>query len=146
MVEFIRRYGLYLAWLVAIVATSGSLYFSEVRNFVPCALCWWQRIYMYPQVLILGVASYFGDDKVVRYSLPLSLIGMGVSIYHYTGQKFPEMFPLGVCTGGVPCTAQYINWLGFITIPFLALIAFTLISAILGIKLYADTAARRRAA
>ncbi len=146
MTGFIRRYGLYLAWLVAMVATAGSLYFSEVRHFVPCSLCWWQRVLMYPQALILGIASYVGDEKVVRYVLPLSVIGMGTSLYHYAGQKFPEYFPLGACTGGVPCGTEYINVFGFITIPFLALIGFTLITVILGIKLVADNGARNRAA
>ncbi len=144
MIEAIRRYGLYFAWLVAIVATSGSLYFSEVRQFVPCALCWWQRIWMYPQVLLLGVASYFGDDKVARYSLPLALIGLGTSVYHYLGQTVPGFLPLGTCTGGVPCDMQYINWLGFISIPFLAGIAFLLISVILGVKVYADARLARQ--
>lgn len=146
MTDFIRRYGLYLAWLVSMVATGGSLYFSEVALFVPCPMCWWQRIFMYPLVLILGVASYVGDQKVVRYALPFSVIGMGVSAWHYAGQKFPELFPLGVCRGGVPCTTEYINWAGFITIPFLAFTAFTLITVILGIKAYADRRAVASAA
>lgn len=141
-----RRYGLYLAWLVAVIATGGSLYFSEVRNFVPCALCWWQRIWMYPQVVVLGVASYVNDAKAVRYVLPLSVIGLGTSVYHYLGQKVQGFLPLGACTGGVPCTAEYINWLGFITIPFLAGCAFLLITVILALKLYADSRAQSSAA
>lgn len=146
MTEFIRRYGLYLAWLVATVATGGSLYFSEVLHFVPCNLCWWQRVLMYPQALILGIASYTGDQKVARYVLPLSLAGLCTSAWHYGGQKFPDLFPLGACTGGVPCGTQYINVFGFVTIPLLAFIAFTLISLILGIKVVADRLAQRQAA
>lgn len=142
MLGFIRRYGLYLAWLVAIVATGGSLWFSEVRQFVPCALCWWQRIWMYPQVLLLGIGSYLNDRKAAIYTLPLALIGLGTSTYHYLGQKVEGFLPLGSCTGGVPCDMQYIDWFGFISIPFLAGVAFLLISVILGLKVYADARAR----
>jgi len=122
----------YLAWLVAIVATAGSLYFSEVRFFVPCPLCWWQRIFMYPLVAVLGVGVFTRDERVWRYALPLSVIGMGTSWYHYLIQRIPELAPPGVCRGGVPCTVQYIEWLGFITIPYLAGTAFTIITLLLG--------------
>lgn len=132
------RLGLYFAWLVALVATAGSLYFSEVKMYVPCSLCWWQRIIMYPQVLLLGIGAYVNDRTVIRYALPLSLTGMGVSAYHWLGQKFPQFMPLGACRGGVPCDMQYIDWLGFITIPFLAFTAFTLISLSLVLKLVGD--------
>lgn len=143
MTSIIRKYGIYLAWVVALVATGGSLYFSEVRMFIPCNLCWWQRILMYPLVPLLGVASYVDDRKVARYVLPLSVIGMGVSAYHFIGQKFPSLIPPGVCRGGVPCTAAYINWFGFITIPFLAFVAFTLITVIMVIMITGDRRAIR---
>lgn len=145
MTRTIQTLGLYLAWLVALVATGGSLYFSEVMLFVPCNLCWWQRILMYPLVLLLGVASYTNDHRVVRYVLPLSIAGMFVSAYHYLGQKVPNFLPPEVCRGGVPCTGEYINWLGFITIPLLAFTAFTLITVILSLKAAADRSAARPA-
>jgi disulfide bond formation protein DsbB len=138
MTQTLRNFGLYLAWLVSIIATGGSLYFSEVMQFVPCNLCWWQRILMYPLVLLLGVASYTNDRGVARYALPLSIMGMGVSTYHYLGQKVPGFLPPSVCRGGVPCSGEYINWLGFITIPLLAFTAFTLITVILSVKAAAD--------
>lgn len=131
MRDFFRGFGLYAAWLVAIIATAGSLYFSEVRLFVPCALCWYQRILMYPLVLLLGIASYRQDRSIVSYALPLSVLGMGVSLFHYLEQKVPGFSTPSICRAGVPCSQEYINWLGFITIPFLALIAFTLISILL---------------
>ncbi len=127
----IRSHGLFLAWVVALTATLGSLYFSEVRGFIPCALCWYQRALMYPLVILLGVASHLEDKSVIRYTLPLSVLGGGVALYHYLIQKVPGMTGLGTCGVGVPCNAQYIDWLGFITIPFLALTAFTLISGLL---------------
>ena len=131
MRSFYRNFGLYAAWLVAIVATAGSLYFSEVRLFVPCALCWYQRIMMYPLVILLGIASYRQDKGIVRYTLPLTILGGAVSIFHYLEQKVPSFRAPSICRSGVPCSSEYINWLGFITIPFLALIAFTLITILL---------------
>ena len=116
------------SWAAAISAMLGSLFFSQVMHFIPCALCWYQRILMYPLVCIIGIAVYKGDRTVYKYVLPLSVIGMIVSLYHYSIQKLPFMQEFQVCTGGVPCSGQYINWLGFITIPFLAFIAFTIIT------------------
>jgi disulfide bond formation protein DsbB len=122
---------LYGAWLIAITATAGSLYFSEVRSFVPCALCWWQRILMYPLVVVLGVATFRQDTGVWRTALPLSVLGLGTSTYHYLIQKVPGFAPPASCASGVPCNAQYINWFGFVTIPLLAGVAFALITAFL---------------
>lgn len=127
----IRPYLLYAAWLVSLIATLGSLYFSEIRGFIPCELCWFQRIFMYPQAILLGIAAYTGDTRIKRYVLPLSIIGGCISIYHYMLQKIPGFGGNHVCKNGVPCNAQYIDWLGFITIPFLALVAFTLITVVL---------------
>ncbi len=122
----------YAAWVVAIVATAGSLYFSEVRLFVPCALCWWQRIFMYPLVGVLAVAVFSRDERAWRYGLPLALLGALTAWYHYLIQRVPSIAPPGVCRGGVPCTVQYIEWFGFVTIPLLSGIAFTIITALLG--------------
>jgi len=131
MIAFIRKYALYLAWLVSLVATGGSLFFSEVVGFVPCKLCWIQRIFMYPLAFLLGRACYKNDRNIIGYVLPLSAVGGLVSLYHYAEQKIPGFAGVIPCTEGVPCNAQYINWLGFITIPFLALVAFTLITVLL---------------
>lgn len=122
---------LYLAWLIATVATLGSLYFSEIRLFIPCELCWYQRIAMYPLAVFLGIAAFYEDARVKKYVLPLSIIGGSISLYHYLVQKVPGFAAIKPCAQGVPCHAQYINWLGFITIPFLALTAFTLITILL---------------
>ena len=136
----------YLAWLVAIVATAGSLYFSEVRLFVPCALCWWQRIWMYPLVGVLGIGVFSRDERVWRYGLPLAVVGLGTAWYHYLIQRVPELAPPAVCRSGVPCTLQYIDWFGFVTIPFLAGMAFTVITVLLGWNALAERrSAKRRA-
>ncbi|MFD0588993.1 disulfide oxidoreductase [Paenibacillus sp. GCM10027627] len=129
--EFMRRNVLYFAWLVAVVATLGSLYFSEVAGFIPCELCWYQRILMYPLSVILGIAAFYDDHRIRKYVLPLSIFGMLVSTYHYMVQKVPGFAEIRPCTQGVPCNSSYINWFGFVTIPFLALIGFTLITLLL---------------
>ncbi|MEK3973759.1 MULTISPECIES: disulfide oxidoreductase [unclassified Psychrobacillus] len=116
------------AWLVALIATIGSLFFSERMGFIPCTLCWYQRILMYPLVFLLGVAFYRNDKKIYVYALPLSIIGICVSSYHYALQKIPSLQEFSACTSGVPCSGQYINWFGFVTIPFLALLAFVMIT------------------
>ncbi len=126
-----RQFSLYAAWLVSIVATLGSLYFSDIRGFTPCELCWYQRILMYPLSLILGIATFQNDRSVKKYVLPMAIIGSSISLFHYLEQKVPGFADIKPCANGVPCSAEYINWLGFITIPFLALIAFTLIAILM---------------
>lgn len=132
--RLIKQYNLYFAWLVAVTATLGSLYFSEIRGFVPCELCWFQRILMYPLSIILGIAAFYEDDRIKRYVLPFSIIGICVSSYHYMKQKLPWLNEIQPCTQGVPCSTQHFNWLGFITIPFMALTAFVLITLLLAVK------------
>ncbi|MCP3028801.1 disulfide oxidoreductase [Halobacillus sp. A5] len=126
-----KDYTLYLAWLVAVIATLSSLYFSEIKGYIPCELCWFQRIFMYPLSLLLGIAAYFGDRSIIKYALPFPIIGGLVSIFHYMEQKVPGFASVKPCAEGVPCNTEYINWAGFITIPFLALTAFTLITTLL---------------
>lgn len=119
---------LLLSWITAIIATLGSLYFSEVLGYIPCTICWYQRIFMYPLAILAGIFFYYNEQMVYKYILPLSTIGMLISGYHYCLQKIPALQKFETCTSGIPCSGQYINWLGFITIPLLALIAFTIIT------------------
>ncbi|WP_456410158.1 disulfide oxidoreductase [Oceanithermus sp.] len=116
------------AWLVAIVATSGSLYYSNVRHLIPCELCWYQRIFMYPLVLILGIATFFGDARIRRYALPMALVGGSISALHYAEQKIPGFKPTACAATPIPCNIEYVNYFGFVTIAFMALVAFTLIA------------------
>lgn len=119
-----QRVALYLAWLIAIVAMAGSLYFSQVLHLPPCLLCWYQRIFMYPLVFIIGIGLLRKDKSVPFYILPLSLIGLCIAAYHvllYYG-IIPES--LAPCSLGISCTTKQIEWFGFITIPLLSLIAF----------------------
>lgn len=115
-------------WTVALTATLGSLYFSEIRGYEPCDLCWYQRILMYPLVLILGIAYVQKNPRIAMTTLAFSVIGGCISVYHYSIQKLSFMQEAAPACGRVPCTGQYINYAGFITIPFLALIAFILIA------------------
>ena len=114
----------YLAWIIALIATVGSLFFSEVMQLPPCVLCWYQRIAMYPLVLIIGIGIVTRDSRMKNYALPVCLIGLAVSIYHnllYYGIIPESITP---CTQGISCTSRQIEWLGFITIPLMALAAF----------------------
>ncbi|PZE20863.1 disulfide bond formation protein B [Paenibacillus xerothermodurans] len=134
MAYTVKQYSLYLAWAVSLAAVAGSLYFSEVMLFEPCKLCWFQRIFMYPLVILLGMACYRDDRRLAPYLLPMSIIGGCIALYHYLEQKIPALAELLPCTIGVPCNGQYINWFGFITIPFLALVAFVFITCLLWIN------------
>lgn len=119
---------LLFGWITSIIAMMGSLFFSEQMGFIPCTLCWYQRILMYPLVFFLGMAFYRNDKGIYKYVLPMSVFGMLLSGYHYALQKIPSMHEFSTCTSGVPCSGQYINWLGFVTIPFLSFIGFTVIT------------------
>jgi disulfide bond formation protein DsbB len=115
----------YAAWIIALVATVGSLFFSEVMQLPPCVLCWYQRIAMYPLVLIIGIGIVTRDNRMKTYALPLALTGLAISVYHnllYYGILPESVAP---CTEGISCTSKQIELLGFITIPLMALTAFT---------------------
>ncbi len=127
MKTFFQKYALMIAWIQALVAMLGSLYFSEVLKFPPCVLCWYQRICIYPLVLLLAVAIGRKDRNIIFYALPLAIIGWIISVYHnllYYG-IIPES--LAPCKLGISCTTKYIEFFGFVTIPFLALVALTVI-------------------
>lgn len=126
--KLMMEHGLYLSWFVSMIAVLGSLYFSEIRKFIPCNLCWYQRIFMYPLVILLGMAAVRRDYRQAHYVLPLAAIGWLISLIHYLMQK-TNLFQAveNAACGIVPCSGQYINVFGFITIPFLAFIAFSII-------------------
>ena len=121
---------IWLAWVVAAVATVGSLIYSEVIHFVPCRLCWFQRIAMYPLSFILLVGAIRREAVVKYYALPLALVGLAVSIYHNVIQFNPSLEG-GACDPLNPCSARSIEVFGFIDIPFMAGAAFILISVLL---------------
>ncbi len=122
---------IFLAFLVASIATLGSLFFSEIMEFIPCTMCWYQRIFMYPLVLIFLVNLLYPDEKVFKYSISLVLVGLLFSIYHnlLMWGIIPET--IVPCKQGVPCSTKYFNYFGFINIPFLSLVSYTSILVLL---------------
>lgn len=121
---------LVIAWIAAAIAMAGSLYFSEVVGFIPCKYCWYQRIAMYPLVPVLGVAFLRREAGIWRYALPLSGIGLLISIYHSIIELRPSL-AVGNCDAAAPCTTRLFAVLGFISIPVMAGAAFFLISALM---------------
>jgi disulfide bond formation protein DsbB len=122
---------LFAIWLISLTATLGSLFFSEVMRLPPCVLCWYQRIFMYPLVVVTTVGLLLRDPGALRHAWPLAVGGFAVAVYH--NLLYYHLIPESItpCTTGVSCTDRQIEWLGFITIPLLSLGAFTLIVATL---------------
>lgn len=118
------------AFAVATVSTFGSLYLSEVARLIPCTFCWYQRIAMYPLVVIFGIAAWRRDHRVRVYAAPLAIIGALIAAYHRLIQAVPDLGG-SACSTGVPCTAAYFTELGFVTIPTMALGGFLFIIALL---------------
>lgn len=111
---------LYIGWAQAIVATGASLFFSEIMKYPPCVLCWYQRIAVYPMVILFGVAIYRKGKDIYYYAMPILSIGLLVSIYH--NLLYYKVIPeaLAPCAQGISCTTKFIQYFGFITIPFLS--------------------------
>jgi disulfide bond formation protein DsbB len=122
---------LFGAWLVSVVATLGSLFFSEVMALPPCVLCWYQRVCMYPLAVISTVALVERDRRASVYAWPFALCGLAIAAYH--NLLYYHVIPESItpCTTGVSCTDRQIEWLGFITIPLLSLSAFVIIAGCL---------------
>ncbi len=121
---------MYFSWLIATVATAGSLYFSNVMLLPPCSLCWWQRICMFPLSVLLGIAYIRKESCSLFYTAPLIFAGTIISLYHNLLYYGVIEKSITACTSGVSCTSVQIEWMGFITIPLLALTAFVLLSTL----------------
>jgi len=119
------------AWLVATISTLGALFLGEVMGYTPCVLCWYQRIFMFPLVFVLAAGLFPLDPRVVRYSLPLAIGGLGTAVFHFAMTKGYISESISPCTQGVPCSQVQVEWLGFITIPLLSVLAFAVITALL---------------
>jgi disulfide bond formation protein DsbB len=125
-VEDIAHSALWLAWLVALVTTLGSLYYSEVAHFTPCKLCWYQRIAMYPFAIVLLIAALRRDRRIAWYVVPVATIGAGFALYQTQLQAFPHQHS-SFCTLAEPCTIRYVWEFGFVSLPFMALAAFAFV-------------------
>jgi disulfide bond formation protein DsbB len=129
--EFLRGMTLWLAGAVAIAAMLGSLYLSEVVHLIPCKLCWYQRIAMYPLAILLPIAAWRKDNSFRIYAAVLAVLGLGVAIWHRLMQAFPSL-DSGACAAvGPPCSSPYMTEFGFVTIPYMAISAFVLILVLL---------------
>lgn len=125
----VARVAMYVALAAAWVATAGSLYMSEVLGWIPCLWCWYQRIFMYPLALILAAGLSMRDRNTPKYALVLAIPGILASTYHIGLQKIPALAKFEACTTTVPCSGDYLNWGGFVTIPMLAWVAFAIVIA-----------------
>lgn len=119
-----------VGWLIVSVSALGSLFFSYIMEFAPCVLCWYQRICLFPLVIILARGLFPLDRQVVKYALPLAAAGWLLAAYH--NLLYAKIIPesLQPCSRGVSCTEEYVELLGFVSIPMLSLLSFT---ALLGI-------------
>jgi len=122
---------LFTCWMVASISTLGSLFFSQIMEFPPCVLCWYQRIFMFPLVLILLAGLFPFDKSIVKYALPLAIVGWCFAFYHYL--LYSGFIPESIqpCSQGVSCSETYRDLFGFLTIPMLSLISFSTIVALL---------------
>ena len=117
-----------LATAIATVATGGSLLLSEVAGYTPCTLCWYQRIAMYPLVIVLGVAAWRRDQGVWPMALPISVLGGIISMWHIVIERRPELG--GACDPAAPCAVRWVEEFGFLTLPTMALIGFIALAAL----------------
>jgi len=129
--KLIKKYSLQILFLISLTSTLGSLYFSEVRGFTPCKLCWIQRIFMYPQLLLLAVAMYTKTKDVFKYIFVLSIVGFLIALYHYNLQINPNPYaPCGDIGFSVSCSENFFTYFGYITIPWMSLSAFFINAAV----------------
>ena len=131
--EFVSRQGLFLAFLFSLGASLGSLFYSVFVGFEPCDLCWYQRIFMYPLAIILGIAYFRKDLKIFHYAIPLAIIGFFISLYQ-NGIYYKVGGLNAICefSGiGAACVKRYVFEFGYITIPIMSLTAFALIIVLL---------------
>jgi disulfide bond formation protein DsbB len=127
----VGRVALPLAWVIALVTTLGSLYYSKVQGYLPCELCWYQRICLYPWSVILGIAAWRRDAAIKIYAIPVLCIGVVISLYHSWIQWFPPSSGTSFCSVDAPCTTKFVNEFDFVTLPFMALSAAVLMIALL---------------
>lgn len=123
---------LFAAWATAAVSTGGALFLSEVMGVAPCVLCWYQRVFMFPLVLVLACGLFPLDRRVLRYAAPLVALGWLTALFHLllTQGVIPEA--LTPCTQGIPCSRVDAQWFGFLTVPMLSLLSFSAIGLALG--------------
>jgi hypothetical protein len=120
-----------MALVVAVVTTLGSLYYSEIAGYLPCELCWYQRICMYPLAAILAVGVLRKDRAVFWYAAPFVAVGAPLALYHWLVERVPSLAESSSCSVFVPCSVPYFEELGYVTLAFMDMSAFLVIGALL---------------
>ena len=123
---FVRKHANLLGFLIALAAMVSSLVYSDYIGYPPCLLCWYARTLFYPQVFMFGLALKKRDRSIWDYSLFLSVLGMVLTCYHFLTDMF-QYSPLPCTVNGVSCLTRYVYMFGFITIPFMGFIGFTML-------------------
>ena len=136
--RFVGPQAVLVAWIVALVTMLGSLYYSEHAGYLPCELCWYQRILMYPLVIVLGVGWLRRDSKVWMTAAPFVVIGAPLSLYHWLVERVPSFAESSSCSIVAPCTAPYFEKLGFVTLAWMCLSSFLLIGTLLVLSVVAQ--------
>lgn len=126
-----KSHKLYFAWVLALIGSLGSFYISEILEITPCDMCWYQRICLFPLAIILGIAAYRSFNKIVPYVITLPILGMALSLLQVLMQEVPAFAPLPLCGPGHNCQEVMLELFGFLTIPMLSFINFTLITCLL---------------
>src|SRR3989338_2587572 len=131
IVGILRTWGFRVALTVSIAASALTLFYSEVIGFPPCPLCWWQRVFLYPQVVIFALALFRGQKSIAEYSIILSLIGFGIAIYHHALQILPAGSLPCPAEGEVSCAQRFVFDFDYITLPLMAATVFAFLIALM---------------
>lgn len=128
LLEIVRTWWILLSFLIVLGAFFGSLFYSEIAGFPPCSLCWYQRIFIYPQIILLGGALLWRDRSIARYLLPLSIIGGIIALYNsYLQYGGSPLIPCGTDPAAIDCAQRFVFEFGYITLPLMSLTAFILL-------------------
>lgn len=123
--SYVGRWGLWIGCVVSLGAALTTLYYSEVLGIAPCVLCWWQRVFLYPQVFLLGLAAWRKDATMALYSILLSGLGLLVALYHHALQMgWVVTAPCAAGGGVVSCTQRLLFEFGYVTYPLMAVSVF----------------------
>ena len=131
--DFLKRYFLLLSFVFVLLASLLSLFYGEIVNFIPCYLCWYQRIFMFPLVFLYGIALWYKDKMVAKYTFPIVIVGLLFAIYQNFFYYFSESSSLPCDASGISCYQRLISEFGgYISLPMLSLtIFFTILILIL---------------
>ena len=125
-----------ISFFLSLFSVLGSLYFSEIAKYTPCKLCWFQRILMYPLPLLFGISLWKKKRDVIYYTLPMTIIGSFIALYHYYIQIYPsEILPCSSVGYSASCSDRFVTNYGYITLPFMSLSVFVFVSLVLYFKL-----------